>query len=952
MLGSEKGEYSSRFLGAALLSLLLGIAFLAPGAASADEPAPLTPTLATLATSTVAEASPAEQAAAVGLPAEGPGSLSRDGERVVVEAHFESGAIARLGALEEAGAEVMVASREYQTVALAVEPEDLAEVAEVPGVEIVVPSLRPIVYATEEPVPAAGGAEECEGGSVISKGVAQLNVPAAREAFNVDGDGVTVGVLSNSFNSATKTITGAEVATHARDDEESNDLPGPHSSCFGQHVPVNVIAEAPSSASAEERDDEGRAMLQVVHDVAPRAELAFATAYSSELEFARNIERLAEPVSKGGAGATVIVDDVAYYGEPFFQEGVVGNAIRKVTEEGVTYFTAAGNNNLIESASGNEIASWERVRFHDTACPGSLTSKVSKVKNAATSCLNFSPTNSSPDPTFGITVSPGATLNIDLQWAEAWYGVETDLNAYLIPPPGEEIVATTTKNVGGGFHQPYEFLTWKNKSASAAEVQLVIDRCIHSCNTAANVSTMPRVKLAVMENGSGVTSTEYPESDLDAGIIVGPTVFGHAGSAAAITVGAVKYTQSKTAPREPERYSSRGPSVHYFAPYTGPTAAAKLEKREVVEKPDLTATDCGATTFFAQQSSEKGVETWLFCGTSEAAPHAAAVAALMQQFEIAERGGALAAPTEIGDAMTGTATAFTTVDACQAVGGGMLNADAALTALAGAREAEEESGEPAEPEGAAECESELGPEEETEERITEQEQEEAEEKLAEEKAAQEKVAAEKAAEEKAAAERAAEEKAAEERRAAEERERLLTPTPTAPTVKIISGPATVGNQSRPTFEFSASHPSNFTCQLDGGAPVPCTSPYVVPTALTDGPHGFAVTARDAEGLSGTSAVYEFTVDTKAPRARIVSHPNKLVKTRGAEYRAKFRLSADASPVIYYCQIDREPLRICGPDPSYKLAPGKHVLKVRVKDELGNLSITPSTFHFRVKQLPR
>jgi hypothetical protein len=171
-------------------------------------------------------------------------------------------------------------------------------------------------------------------------------------------------------------------------------------------------------------------------------------------------------------------------------------------------------------------------------------------------------------------------------------------------------------------------------------------------------------------------------------------------------------------------------------------------------------------------------------------------------------------------------------------------------------------------------------------------------------------------------------------------------------VKIISGPATVGNQPRPTFEFSASHPAVFTCQVDGGAAVPCTSPYTVPAALGDGPHGFAVTARDAEGLSGTSAVYEFTVDTKAPRARIVSHPNKLVTTRKADFRAKFRLSANASPVTFYCQIDREPLRICGPSLSYKLAPGKHVLKVRVKDELGNLSITPSTFHFRVKQLPQ
>jgi hypothetical protein len=360
MFGSAQGEFSLRFLLSALVPALLGIAFLAPGAASADEPAPLTPTLATLATPEVAEASPAEQAEAVGLPAEGPGSLSRAGEAVVVEAHFESGAIAHLGELEEAGAKVMVASREYQTVALAVEPEDLIEVAEVPGIEVVAPSLRPIVYAAGEPTNPVGPEPACEGGSVISQGVEQLNVPAAREAFGVDGEGVTVGVLSNSYNKATTSGEGTAIETHAREDEASNDLPGPRSSCTGEKTAVDVIADAPSSRSSESTD-EGRAMLQVVHDVAPKAKLAFATAYSSELEFAKNIEKLAKPVLEGGAGASVIVDDVAYYGEPFFQEGMVGNAIRKVTEAGVTYLTAAGNNNLAEglakSPPGNGSAS-------------------------------------------------------------------------------------------------------------------------------------------------------------------------------------------------------------------------------------------------------------------------------------------------------------------------------------------------------------------------------------------------------------------------------------------------------------------------------------------------------------------------------------------------------------------------------------------------------------------
>src|SRR5205814_3179 len=83
---------------------------------------------------------------------------------------------------------------------------------------------------------------------------------------------------------------------------------------------------------------EGRAMLQVIHDLAPGASLAFATTVGGEDNFAANITRLAN------AGANVIVDDQVYAGEPMFQEGTVAKAVDEaVTTHGVSYFSAAGN---------------------------------------------------------------------------------------------------------------------------------------------------------------------------------------------------------------------------------------------------------------------------------------------------------------------------------------------------------------------------------------------------------------------------------------------------------------------------------------------------------------------------------------------------------------------------------------------------------------------------------
>jgi hypothetical protein len=893
MLGSPRREFSPLFV-VPLCAAALGLALLAPGAAAATTSA-LAPELTKLATPAVAAESAEAQADAVGLPAEGPGSLSREGERVIVEAHFEAGALARLEALKAAGAKILVASGRYQTVALSAEPEDLQAIGAVPGLSIVVPSLRPMVYGAEAgaPVAADQSSTVCEGGSVTSQGVEQLNVPAAREDFGTLGTGVTVGVLSDSFDSATESVRGEPIASDAEADEMSHDLPGPGNTCSGQQAPVNVVAEAPEPASGEAAlTDEGRAMLQVVHDVAPEAELAFATAFTGELGFARNIELLAEPVEVGGAGAKVIVDDVAYPSEPFFQEGPIANAIRRVTEAGVTYLTAAGNNNLLETGTNREIASWERSRFHNTACPSTLESRVREAK---ADCMNFSPT-ATPDSTFGITVRANSTLVVDLQWAEPWYGVQADLNAYLLDASGQVIVAHPYKNVGSGsavLDQPLEYLSWKNPSSTEpAKVQLVIDRCIHNCNSAASVAAEPRLKVALLENGNGVSRTEYPKSDPEAGIVVGPTIFGHAGSTAAITLGAVYYAESPTEPKEPERYSSRGPVAHYFGPVSGTAAAAALEPGEAIAKPNLTATDCGATTFFDELVDGE----YSFCGTSEAAPHAAGVAALMKEAD------PLASPKGIREAMEQSATPFTSVTYCEAVGAGLLNADSALAAI--------ESSQATEP-----CEAALGPEEEA----------------------------------------AGDEEGTTSGGGGGGEEKITpvptpTPTPSPPVVTITEGPALLGNDSRPTFEFSAGKPATFDCQIDGGTPQPCSSPYLVPSALSDGGHGFAVTAIDSEGRSSTSAVYSFTVDTKAPRPRVVGHPAKVVRTAKSSYVAHFRVAAEGSGVTYYCQFDREPLRICGQRFSHRFGPGRHVLKVRAKDELGNITVTPTVFHFQVKAI--
>ena len=141
------------------------------------------------------------------------------------------------------------------------------------------------------------------------------------------------------------------------EDVESGDLPGSGNTCPGQATPVNTPSMTLNLDRKIATEDEGRAMAQIVHDLAPGASLAFATAFNGELSFAENIEKLASPVSEGGAGAKVVADDVSYFDEPFFQDGPVAVAVENAVAGGAAYFSAAGNNNLI--LGGNNVASWE-----------------------------------------------------------------------------------------------------------------------------------------------------------------------------------------------------------------------------------------------------------------------------------------------------------------------------------------------------------------------------------------------------------------------------------------------------------------------------------------------------------------------------------------------------------------------------------------------------------------
>ena len=191
-------------------------------------------------------------------------------------------------------------------------------------------------------------------------------------------------------------------------------------------------------------------MAQIVHDLAPGANLAFATAFNGMLDFADNIRALK------AAGSKVIVDDVSYFDEPYFQDGPVSVAVNQVTNQGVTYFSSAANNNII--SAGNDVTSFEAPAFRSGACAAPLSGG---------GCMDFNP-GGAVDSSYALTIPGGHSLRIALQWAQPWDGVTTDFDMFLVA--GGSVVAQSI-NDNLTTQEPFEFLGVTNNGGSAATVQ-------------------------------------------------------------------------------------------------------------------------------------------------------------------------------------------------------------------------------------------------------------------------------------------------------------------------------------------------------------------------------------------------------------------------------------------------------------------------------------------------
>ncbi|WP_181305742.1 S8 family serine peptidase [Rufibacter sp. XAAS-G3-1] len=398
-------------------------------------------------------------------------------------------------------------------------------------------------------------------GLVTSEGDGALKADVARQQFGVTGLGSKIGVISDSYG----VIPGGVAAGVA-----SGDLP----------ADVQVLSDSPTGT------DEGRAMAEIVHDVAPGAKIAFHTANPGQAAFANGILGLAD------AGCNIVVDDIIYLAEPMFQDGIIAQAVDEVVKRNVSYFSAAGNNARKSYQapfrnSGVTIPGWGEAH-------------------------NFG----NGDLRQSITIPARSGIQLMFQWSDDFYsvsggaGAKTDLDL-LVYFNNVLFTASAQSNEG---RDPYEYIALNNNGNAPLTIEIAVVK----------YSGPDPQLIKWIDFGNGVPTEHVTNSS---------TVYGHANAQGAIAVGAVawfntpQYNANLTRPVI-NNFSSLG-GTPVLLSTTGQESPYTTQRIRM--KPEVVGPDGGNNTFFGSDTPVDADSLPNFFGTSAAAPHVAAVAALMQE---------------------------------------------------------------------------------------------------------------------------------------------------------------------------------------------------------------------------------------------------------------------------------------------------------------------------------
>ncbi|MFI5365154.1 MAG: S8 family peptidase [Candidatus Binatia bacterium] len=436
--------------------------------------------------------------------------------------------------IADLGGTVLTSFPRYRAIRAWLPLSQMEELAALPDVGAIRPAAEPIHHKL-----------------TTSEGDVAHRANLARSTFGVDGSGIKVGVVSDSIDNLAAVQSSGDVGS------------------------VTVLP----GDSGVPGTGEGTALLEIVYDLAPGASPFFATAGNSEAAMATNIQALR------AAGCDIIVDDISFFSEPVFQDGIIAQAVETVAADGALYVSAAGNNgNEDDGTSGT----WE----------GDFTPSSSTISVSNTTEVLHDFGGGTIDPITAEADQPPVVIT--LQWSDAFGASGNDYDLFIIS--GNTVVAASTDSQTGT-GDPIE---------------------------AVDITTLKSTGLSVVI-GRYSGEARYLHLDTNGGELAINTageMYGHPTAVDAISVAAVN-AAGRTTPftggaADPvEVYSSDGPRRVFYQADGTPITPGNFSSTggSVRQKPDVAAADCVAV-------STPGFDP--FCGTSAGSAHAAAIAALVK----------------------------------------------------------------------------------------------------------------------------------------------------------------------------------------------------------------------------------------------------------------------------------------------------------------------------------